>query len=180
MPAHLSMIRLLVLILIFAVSGCRSTQEKQEQTPPDAHQGHAAASPSTPSPAAKLLDGMGKVNFVITTNSKEAQAFFNQGVAQLYGFWFTEAERSFMEAANLDPKAAMAYWGIAMAAPADFVPRYQLVLTPPQPPSRSPNSPESRAREAIIKALALHDSVTPREQLYIDAMGARHSTAPLD
>jgi tetratricopeptide (TPR) repeat protein len=123
---------------------------------------------------------MGKVNFVITTNSKEAQAFFNQGVAQLYGFWFTEAERSFMEAAKLDPKAAMAYWGIAMAATADFVPKYQLVLTPPQPPSRSPNSPESRAREAIIKALELHDSVSPREQLYIDAVSARHSTAPID
>jgi tetratricopeptide (TPR) repeat protein len=123
---------------------------------------------------------MGNVNFVITTNSKEAQAFFNQGLAQLYGFWFTEAEKSFLEAAKLDPKAAMAYWGIGMAAPADFVPKYQLVLTPPTPPSRSPNSPEARARAAIIRALALEDSVTPRERLYIEAVAARHSTESLD
>ena len=52
---------------------------------------------------------MGTVDFPITTNSQEAQAFFNQGVAQLYGFWFPEAERSFLEATRLDPGAAMAY-----------------------------------------------------------------------
>jgi hypothetical protein len=174
------MTRICVLIFVLALSGCQSKQETQQSTPADPHQGHASTSPNTPSPAAKLLDGMGNVNFPITTNSKEAQAFFNQGVAQLYGFWFTEAEKSFMQAAKLDPKAAMAYWGIAMAAPGDFVPKYQLVLTPPTPPSRSPNSPEARARSAIIRALALEDSVTPREKLYIEAIAARHTTAPID
>jgi tetratricopeptide (TPR) repeat protein len=173
------MIRTFALILVLALSGCQSKQEKQS-TPVDPHQGHPSASQTTPSPAAKLLDGMGNVNFPITTNSKDAQAFFNQGVAQLYGFWFTEAEKSFMQAAKLDPKAAMAYWGIAMAAPGDFVPKYQLVLTPPTPPSRSPNSPEARARSAIIRALALEDSVTPREKLYIEAIAARHTTAAID
>ena len=73
---------------------------------------------------------MGEVSFSITTNSTEAQAFFNQGVAQLYAFWHSESERSFREAARLDPDAAMAYWGIAMAAPGHFVPMYQLALTP--------------------------------------------------
>ena len=46
------------------------------------------------------MDGMGTVDFPITTTSKDTQAFFNQGVAQLYGFWFIEAERSFREAAS--------------------------------------------------------------------------------
>jgi tetratricopeptide (TPR) repeat protein len=176
----LAMIRIFALMLVLILSGCRSAQEKQEQVAAEAHQGHASTSSSIPSPAGKLLDGMGKVNFPITTNSKDAQAFFNQGVAQLYGFWFTEAEKSFMQAAKLDPKAAMAYWGIAMAAPADFVPKYQLVLTPNTPQPRSPYSPEARARAAITKALALEDSVTPRERLYIEAVAARHATAPID
>jgi len=86
------------------------------------------------------MDGMGKVDFTITTNSKDAQAFFNQGVAQLYGFWFVEAERSFRHTATLDPNAAMAYWGIAMAAPGTFLPAYQILLTPnPGPPVTPPN-----------------------------------------
>jgi len=124
------------------------------------------------------MDGMGNVNFAITTNSKEAQAFFNQGVAQLYGFWFVEAEKSFLQAARLDPNAAMAYWGIAMAAPATFVPMYQIALTPnPLPPVAPPNSPESRARVAIVKAQALSDSITSRERLYIEAVAARHNPA---
>ncbi len=127
------------------------------------------------------MDGVGKVDFLITTNSKDAQAFFNQGVAQLYGFWFVEAERSFLQAAQLDPNAAMAYWGIAMAAPGTFLPMYQLVLTPnPGPPAASPNSPESRARAAIAKAQALSDSITPRERLYIEAVAARHNPALRD
>src|SRR5438128_9730124 len=102
------------------------------------------------------MDGMGKVDFQIPTSSKDADAFFNQGVAQLYGFWFVEAERSFLQAAKLDPNAAMAYWGIAMAAPGTFLPMYQLLLTPnPAPPGASPKSPESRSRAATLKAHAL-------------------------
>ena len=120
---------------------------------------------------------MGEVSFSITTNSTEAQAFFNQGVAQLYAFWHSESERSFREAARLDPDAAMAYWGIAMAAPGHFVPMYQLALTPNRRPPVSvpPNSPEARARDAIVRAQAFGDSVTPRERMYISAVAARHN-----
>ncbi|MCE9520115.1 MAG: redoxin domain-containing protein, partial [Verrucomicrobia bacterium] len=47
--------------------------------------------------------------------STEAKAFFEQGVGQLHGFWYYEAERSFRQVALLDPNCAMAYWGCAMA-----------------------------------------------------------------
>ena len=182
---------LLFFVLAFPVHGCRSSDEKsgqpaqpaqpaQQQQPLPLHH-PAPVSPSAPPAAARLKDGMGKVDFAITTNSKDAQAFFNQGVAQLYGFWFVEAEQSFLEAARLDPNSAMAYWGIAMAAPGDFLPMYQLVLNPKAAsPARSPNSPESRARAAIVKAQALGDSITPRERLYIDAVAARHNPALRD
>src|SRR5437016_2739363 len=166
---------LLLILLAVSVAGCRSADENWPQSPAPHHP--ALVSPSTPSATAKLMDGMGKVNFAITTNSKEAQAFFNQGVAQLYGFWFVEAEKSFLQAAKLDPGAAMAYWGIAMDAPGTFLPMYQLGLTPnPRLPAVAPpNSPESRARAAIVKAQTLRNSITPRERLYIEAVSARHN-----
>jgi tetratricopeptide (TPR) repeat protein len=165
-------------LALVLIHGCASSDRsnKVEQPVPALH--HAPGASATPSgDAGQLMEGMGKVDFPITTNSKEAQAYFNQGVAQLYGFWFVPAEQSFIQAAKLDPQAAMAYWGIAMAAPATFLPMYQLVLGPgPRlPPDAPPNSPEFRARAAIAKAQSLRESVTPRERLYIDAVAAFHN-----
>jgi tetratricopeptide (TPR) repeat protein len=137
----------------------------------------AVVSDGRPSLPAKLMTGMGESDFPITTASPEAQAFFNQGVSQLYAFWFGEAERSFMQAAAIDPSAGMAYWGIAMAAPGDFKPAYQNALNPLRrvPLIPSPGSGESRAREAIAKARELKSKLTERERLYIDAVAARRN-----
>ncbi len=63
----------------------------------------------------ELYKGLGGWQHSIATRSPEAQRFFNQGLALLYGFNRYEALRSFRKAAELDPKAAMAYWGMAMA-----------------------------------------------------------------
>jgi len=65
--------------------------------------------------SAKLLLGTGKVKLKVSTKHAEVQAFFNQGVGQLHGFWYFEAERSFRQVAALDTNCAMAYWGMAMA-----------------------------------------------------------------
>src|SRR5262245_66031723 len=71
------------------------------------------AAPSLP---AHILTGQGRIHFPITTSSEKTQEFFNQGVAQMHSFWATEAERSFLQAAALDPQAPMPHWGIAMVA----------------------------------------------------------------
>ncbi|MEM7227711.1 MAG: hypothetical protein AAF432_02745 [Planctomycetota bacterium] len=63
----------------------------------------------------RLYDGLDVYHFPITTDSAEAQAWFNQGLLCLYGFNHGEAIRSFREAAIRDPQAAMPYWGIAYA-----------------------------------------------------------------
>ena len=159
---------LLLPLLVLCFHGCGSREEPASG---------GGVSRSAPPARAPLRDGMGEIDFSITTNSAEAQAFFNQGVAQLYAFWHPEAERSFLEAARLDPDAAMAYWGIAMAAPGDFVPMYQLVFTPNRRPPIDvpPNSPEGRARDAIVRAHALSNSITQREQMYINAAAARRN-----
>ncbi|MGI8601591.1 MAG: redoxin domain-containing protein [Verrucomicrobiales bacterium] len=69
-----------------------------------------------PRQKADLLPGVaGICSFPVTTKSADAQSFFNQGVAQLHGFWFLEAERSFRQVLAIDPDCTMAFWGISMA-----------------------------------------------------------------
>jgi tetratricopeptide (TPR) repeat protein len=73
-----------------------------------------AAGASGEKPVA-LYQGLGNWRHPIRTRNAEAQKFFNQGLNLLYGFNRHEAMRSFRKAAELDPDAAMAYWGLAMA-----------------------------------------------------------------
>src|SRR5579862_6940130 len=64
---------------------------------------------------AALLSGMGIWTHPIATRNPEAQKFFDQGLALMYGFNRPEALRAFRKAVELDPHAAMAQWGISMA-----------------------------------------------------------------
>ena len=61
-----------------------------------------------------LLDGLGRHHQTVTTASREAQAYFDQGLRLVYAFNHIEAERAFREATRLDPACAMCYWGIAL------------------------------------------------------------------
>src|SRR5450432_4293468 len=110
---------------------------------------HCAPPPSALAPTlpAKLLPGMGAVHLPMTTASPEAQKFFDQGVAQMHSFWAREAERSFLQAAALDPSAPMPYWGIAMVAAGDWRPRFQIDLHERVQGKRVPPA-ASRARAA--------------------------------
>jgi tetratricopeptide (TPR) repeat protein len=133
--------------------------------------------PSAVAPAlpAKILTGQGEVHFPITTANPEAQKFFDQGVAQLHSFWAREAERSFLQAAALDPDAPMPQWGIAMVAAGDYRPRFQIdvlndVIGRLVPP------PESRAVKAARKAqelAAVPGKATDLEKMYIAAVAGR-------
>ncbi|HVN07082.1 MAG TPA: hypothetical protein VMT86_21840, partial [Bryobacteraceae bacterium] len=60
-----------------------------------------------------LYKGLGIWHHPIRSSNAEAQKFFDQGLALMYGFNRYEALRSFRKAAELDPSAAMAYWGMA-------------------------------------------------------------------
>jgi tetratricopeptide (TPR) repeat protein len=148
---------------------------------------------------ARLMEGVGATSMPVTTRSDEARAFFNQGVAQLHSFWVIEAERSFLQAATLDPDMAMAWWGIAMSAAGDHRPAFQLMRDPADggrqiggyaPSSGGDTTARTangaaidggvRAREAIARAMALRHAVTPRERLYIEAQAARRNPASKD
>jgi peroxiredoxin len=94
------------------------------------------------------MAGMGKIHFAVSTSKPEAQEFINQGVAQLHSFFYFEAERSFRQAAVIDPECAMAYWGMAMA---------------------NVNNAR-RARGFLKEARKREGGCTAREKLYIAAL----------
>ena len=124
---------------------------------------------------AKLLPGMGTVHLPITTVNPEAQKFFDQGLAQMHSFWAREAERSFLQAAALDPAAPMPQWGVAMVAAGDWRPRFQIDLLEAVAGKRAPPA-MSRARTAAQKAVELSEvagKATELEKLYIAAVAAR-------
>src|SRR6266508_2841553 len=75
---------------------------------------HQMPAPPPEKPVA-LYKGLGAWRHPITTASDDAQKYFDQGLALLYGFNRYEALRSFRKASELDSAAIMAYWGMAMA-----------------------------------------------------------------
>ncbi len=85
-------------------------EEKETDGPAPGHSQHGEAFDEGPRQAAYLIPGTGGPAFPVTTKSEQAQQFINQGVGQLHGFWYWESERSFRQAALLDPDCAMAYW----------------------------------------------------------------------
>ena len=109
------------------------------------HSVHGEAFNEGPRQEAHLMEGVGEVSFPVTTSKPLAQRFFNQGIAQLHGFWYFEAERSFRQVAKLDPDCAMAYWGMALA---------------------NVNN-EKRARGLLVKASDRKSKASAREQLWI-------------
>jgi tetratricopeptide (TPR) repeat protein len=96
-----------------------------------------------------LREGTGKVSDPASTAAKEAQAFYNQGVAYLHSYVWIEAARSFNQALRLDGKFAMAYAGLCRAYTG-------LNLS-------------TAARQALEKAQSFEAGITPRERRRIMA-----------
>jgi tetratricopeptide (TPR) repeat protein len=109
-----------------------------------------------------LFTNLGTLHHPITTTSERAQQYFDQGLRLVYAFNHEEAIRAFEEAARLDPTAAMAHWGIALA----LGPNINAPMA---------KSDERRAWEALQKARAQASHVSPAEQRYIEALGRRYS-----
>jgi tetratricopeptide (TPR) repeat protein len=65
--------------------------------------------------AIPLYEGLGELDFPITTGNPEAQRYFSQGMAFAYGFNHAGAIASFREAQRLDPACGMCWWGEAFA-----------------------------------------------------------------
>ncbi len=112
-----------------------------------------------------MMTGLGDLHHPVSTKSPSAQEFFDQGLRLIYAFNHDEAARSFQKAAELDPKLAIAYWGIAEAVGPNY------------------NDPASKdrfkqAHEAIQKAVDLSGNASDAERGYILAMAKRFPADP--
>ena len=134
--------------------------------------GCASFRPSPEMPAygtmgkAQIFEGMGRHGRVITTDSREAQEYFNQGLSWIYAVNHDEAVRSFTQAAQLDPNCAMAWWGVSYTQG----PNYN---DPFMSPARS-----AAAWEAMQNALARIDDTAPVERALIKALQSRYENPP--
>src|SRR2546427_7091489 len=123
------------------------------------HPAHNQPQPAT------LMSGLGDLHHPVSTSNPEAQKFFDQGLRLIFAFNHDEAARSFQKATELDPKLAMAYWGIAEAVGPNY------------------NDPASedrfkQAHGAIQKAVDLSSDASPSERAYIAAMAKRFPADP--
>jgi tetratricopeptide (TPR) repeat protein len=139
-------------------------QAKQTEVSPA---GAAAAKASKPAAEgdAPLIPGLGTRSYRITTPSKLAQRYFDQGLRVAWGFNHAEAQRAFQKAQQLDPKCAMCYWGEAyVLGPNINVPMDEKAIAP--------------ATAAAAKARELAANATPSEKMLIEAVSARYSSDP--
>jgi tetratricopeptide (TPR) repeat protein len=125
-------------LMVVSLAGCAGRPEGRMQQ----HTGHV----------------LGTVDFPITC-SEQAQGEFNQAVALLHHMTYPQAREAFQRVAAIDPRCAMAHWGIAMTL---FQPLWP---TRPQPEALD------RGWEAVQKAKALQPP-TERERLFVAAAEA--------
>lgn len=108
-----------------------------------------------------LRQGLGPVHHPVSTKNALAQKYFDQGLAQYYSFNHHTSARSFRQAYKLDPKLAIAHWGVALAVG----PNINSDITPDR---------EKEAFEEITKAQALAPA-SGEERDLIEALAARYS-----
>jgi tetratricopeptide (TPR) repeat protein len=116
---------------------------------------------------APLFEGLGNVHYPITTQSKEAQRYFDQGLMLAMGFNHAESARSFYQATKIDSTCAMAFWGFAFV----LGPNYNAGMEPDN---------YARAYKAVKQAEKLSGSCTAKEKMLIRALSKRYPQGPVE
>ncbi|MDB4966116.1 MAG: hypothetical protein JWN44_1805 [Myxococcales bacterium] len=139
-------------------NGAGQTATKTEPQPVAAHE-HAAAGAQAP----RLFDDLGDHHRAISSKSAAAQRWFDQGLRLTFAFNHEEAQRSFEEAARLDPACAICSWGAAMV----LGPNYN-----------QPAAPDRAKKALALLARARQGSASPVEKALIEALSKRYRDPP--
>ena len=102
-----------------------------------------------------IKEQFGKVAFELSATQKVKDSF-NLALALLHSFEYEEAEKAFAKVIDMDPRCAMAYWGVAMS---NFHPLWS-------PPNKE--ELEKGAKASEIAASLKNEN--KRENEYIDAI----------
>jgi len=103
----------------------------------------------------------------VNTQSVEAQRLFDQGLELIYALDYSGGANTFRRAAAVDPKMAMAYWGIAYATGSDYY--YSTAGDPAR---------ELEASKAFRSAVTLLAHAPAVERAYINALSKRYCNCP--
>jgi tetratricopeptide (TPR) repeat protein len=131
-------------------------------------------------PVAARLEGVGRSDFPVTTQSAQARAFFNQGLSLAFAFDHGEAQRAFAEALRLDPLCAICAWGLSyvMGPYVNRPERDDLVGTRAHIQRALQLAAGASERErALIRAQAIRVGVDP--SLPVSKAAAKASEVPL-
>ncbi|KAK5686316.1 hypothetical protein LTS10_002432 [Elasticomyces elasticus] len=110
---------------------------------------------------------LGSYQWVVTSESPEAQLWANRGLIWAYSFNYEEGLKCFERAAKSDPSCAMAYWGIAFCAGPNYNKAWTFF------DKQDVLSSTRTANEALEHASQLAAQGTPTEQRLIEALAAR-------
>ena len=127
-----------------------------------APQGIAGQATTSQSSAAiaVLVPGSGTYTRPISTDSPDAQKFFDQGLRFAWGFYFPESIASYQQASSFDPDHPMPYWGMAHAMGPNPNSRY----------AQMPDDPKGEGLKAIRNALVRIENASPVEAELIQAL----------
>ena len=148
----------LILVSLLLIAGCDSKVD-------------TAANKTTEKIEAPLFKGLGDHSHIITTQSPEAQRYFNQGLILAFGFNHAESIRSFKAAQKLDPTCGMCFWGEALATGPNInvTSSGKAIMTGEQ---------RVNALAAITKANENTAHLTQKERDYITALNTRYNGDP--
>jgi tetratricopeptide (TPR) repeat protein len=122
-------------------------------------QGEGASAIGKETPAV-LVPGLTPAHMPVS-KSAGAQAFFDQGLGQLFGFDYDEALKSFRRASTLDSDCAMCGWGEALAL-GPYI-------------NSGPIDAETIARARALTGRTLaNQSLSERDRALAEAVHARH------
>ena len=146
-------------VLVFPLGGCAPIDSDSDSD--------SALTVSVPIESAKpedaravLVPGGGSYSRKISTDSREAQQFFDQGLRFAWGFYFPESIASYQQAALYDPASPMPYWGMAHAMGPNPNSRY----------ARMPDDPKGEGLKAITMAKERIDRASDVEKQLINAL----------
>jgi tetratricopeptide (TPR) repeat protein len=141
---------LLLVCVVLCLAGCGGSEPVAEAETP-------------------LYYDIGDIHRKVSTDSEEAQLWFDRGLGMAYGFNHEEAVVCFERAIELDPDLAMAYWGKAYA------------LGPNYNDMEMNEKRSAAAHEAVQQALARSEGASPVEKDLIQALATRYALpAPED
>jgi tetratricopeptide (TPR) repeat protein len=164
--------RYFVFILILLMLGVCRAKSRKDPGPPDG----------------TVATQLGQVNFP-TSCAAAAQPLVETGVALLHSFQYEQAGQTFSEAAQRDPKCALAYWGKAMTHYEQLweFPSKRSLKHGAEEIQRAQTAGASTERErgyiAAAAAFYLADaklSETQRVQAYSTALADLHKKSPDD